>query len=682
MIPRILRPSRIPKTGRLRATAALLTGLLTATPLLPSPGWAQDGTWTASCGGADVSLFGGNLHGQASATIAVPGGRDADSIVVEVIGKGHSVPGACTVSGKGAAGSMPKSVDLMPVGLGSQSAVRFRSRVEPTDAVYVSTDNPEGSAAVVVYAFFSGSEQVASGEYSAYYLYHGSWESSLPLAPATDLRDVDVLVPVAGLAGEERVAIVQAEAGGVRGMASVYGQREDHFQLMRIRLQGVPATAQSVQLRVFSPESDEGLGQGGSFTFGTVVRSACHADLAVACGSERSVDVVQKRLRAGEDQTVFINDPASIERLEVEAWMPDAGRTASVSFSPLNAPVQHVLQERAATDHGPMVFRTSLPPTRAFQVESDHPGQDLYVTVLVHRKKAGAGRALAYGKAFQNTATMHLRVPAGTDPLTSVLRVPVLADAPLRVDVEIGGKRFTDRWVPKSAAMQAGMLTLPLLDMDLKAEDFEDGRMQITVQAEKAGARGIASAMLEFDCAQVVVCAPPAQPRLMPGSEGALQIDWSDAPDSRRFRICVEQDGRNPDCQSTGRTQLHWTPDADAGAVTLKLQRQCADGQASEPTVLTVDAEQLTRMAAESSDQELDLMPNPAQSFTVLRRSRADLDATVAVRDLQGRVHQEVVFASGETQLRLDLSPLAPGTYLVELREGERQTVRRLIRTE
>lgn len=700
---RILRPQHPSSTS-----AGILFGLLALSPLNAMPVAAQHGQWTADCGGADLRIFGGNLHGEASQTVAIPGGRDADSIVVEVIGKGNTVPSACTISGKDARGSMPKGVDLMPVGLGNQEAKRFRSRVEPTDAVYVSTNDPEGSAAVIVYAFF-GSEaradqrteaKVASGEFSAYYLYNGSWESSLPLAPAMDQRDVEVLVPIAGLAGEERVAIVHAEAGGVQGMASAFGRKEDRFQLLRIRLEGVPATAERVNLRVLSPQAGDALGQGGSFTFGTVVRSACHADVAVACGSESSIEVVQRRISAGGDHSIFIDDVASVEFMEVEAWMPNAGQTASLSLTPMGASVRHMLQTRASGERGPMVFRSSLAPTRAFTVESDHPEQDLYVTVRIRRRKAGKGRAFVLGQSFSGAADMQLQMPSGVEARQAFLRVPVLADAPLRVSVEMDGKTYSERWVPKKASaedaaqnranggMQAGMLNLPLEmiveSMGMGQAELKQGTIAIHVASEKSGAKAIASAVLEVDCATTPVCAAPPVPVVTMQEAGQLALDWSASEQSRRYRLCVEAEGKAADCQSTSRTNMRWDLGQNEQQLTLRLQRQCADGQVSEASVLELNADGLARLAAESGTdgQDLELMPNPAQSFTVLRRVLAQTDAQVAVRDLQGRVHMEEVFASGETQLRLDLSGLSPGSYLIEMREGDRQTVRRLIRTE
>jgi len=71
------------------------------------------------------------------------------------------------------------------------------------------------------------------------------------------------------------------------------------------------------------------------------------------------------------------------------------------------------------------------------------------------------------------------------------------------------------------------------------------------------------------------------------------------------------------------------------------------------------------------------MQPNPAHSYTRTRLSGQG--GTVRLWDIRGALCRQEKIAPGTTELRLDLQGIAPGVYLIEIRENGHQGVARLI---
>jgi len=73
----------------------------------------------------------------------------------------------------------------------------------------------------------------------------------------------------------------------------------------------------------------------------------------------------------------------------------------------------------------------------------------------------------------------------------------------------------------------------------------------------------------------------------------------------------------------------------------------------------------------------MQMQPNPAHSYTRTRLSGQG--GTVRLWDIRGALCRQEKIAPGTTELRLDLQGIAPGVYLIEIRENGHQGVARLI---
>ncbi len=84
-----------------------------------------------------------------------------------------------------------------------------------------------------------------------------------------------------------------------------------------------------------------------------------------------------------------------------------------------------------------------------------------------------------------------------------------------------------------------------------------------------------------------------------------------------------------------------------------------------------------------SADPEIALFPNPARDVLTVQLD-SDYDGPVSLRvfDLTGRpvIRQVVEKAGGQLTTQLELAPLVPGTYRLELIEGDRRTIRPFVK--
>ncbi|MEM7041121.1 MAG: T9SS type A sorting domain-containing protein, partial [Bacteroidota bacterium] len=82
------------------------------------------------------------------------------------------------------------------------------------------------------------------------------------------------------------------------------------------------------------------------------------------------------------------------------------------------------------------------------------------------------------------------------------------------------------------------------------------------------------------------------------------------------------------------------------------------------------------------SEAFLEVFPNPATDYTTLRFNIMDLtDASVHVHDLQGRKVYAQPLTQHNGELKLDLSAMAPGMYLVSVQHhGDTKLVQKLVK--
>ena len=261
-------------TNRMRLVAsqiACLFALFSASSLSAQSGWQSD------CGSGQYELVGAGINAQISYDLAIPDGMSADSIVVEVVGKGVVVPTQCTFSSDSEAAAIEVGIGLIPIGSGSHLTTVFRRTMAAASTITVATDDPANTWSVVAYIYKADDSGVSSvGEFASYYIHRADWTTSYSLAPAISPRDVIVRIPITDLNTDSRVAIVSASAGGVSASETVsISDLGGRLRIVELVLSDVPADATSVQVDVSSPNPASGGPSGDSFVFGIGVSSHC-----------------------------------------------------------------------------------------------------------------------------------------------------------------------------------------------------------------------------------------------------------------------------------------------------------------------------------------------------------------------------------------------------------------------
>lgn len=160
------------------------------------------------------------------------------------------------------------------------------------------------------------------------------------------------------------------------------------------------------------------------------------------------------------------------------------------------------------------------------------------------------------------------------------------------------------------------------------------------------------------------------------------------------FRIAIDQDtvyatdGASSLCGQLGYTAQTVNLDVYADGASHTITMICRTySLAGGPTNFFIDAVELIAcppigFAEPTLTNHVELMPNPANHYFELKFNNIELnDVRVNVTDLAGKsvLSQNISKAYDQLRTRIDVSRLAKGTYLVNLRSGNNTTTKKLI---
>ncbi len=667
----------------LRAGVGLCLGLLFA---LPGQGQAQSAEWHSACGESSFRVLGAGINGMATHTLAIPGGAAADSIVVEVIGKGPVVPTTCTMS---SAAESPVAVSGSPVsyvGAGTDLTTVFRHTMAAADAVTVSTDDSAHTWSVVAYVYEPAAGSMGhSGTHAETYLYHADWNASYPLAPAATPRDVQLTIPITDLDADGRVAVITATAGSVSQSITVdNNDAGSRLRIVDMTLPDVAAEADQVHVTVSSPVGWGGASpDGDSFIFGVGVQSRCDGDFTTICGDGMTVDLIGQGTYGTPTSTVTIPDPASVAYIVAEVVHKGPAGASSCTFSSdVDAPVTVSGTIVPPTGDGTetvTVFRHTLGAAGSVTIATDDPANTQSVLCYVFRNADGPAATGQFAHTYLLRDEWMHNFPLAT------------ASAPRNVRVSVpiseldGDGRYAEITVSSGGVIKTETLDLSTMGLNFNLaevvlDDVPGWASNVYVKVASPPAIGsdpggdsfVFGVVVQSECSTATVCDPPAftgQNFVTPRSP---VVYWEDVPGAIRYQVCGRKAG-----SSTWRCHTRYVPykrfyNMQFGIpYELIVRVQCADGSISPYgpiDTLVAYAPREGMVAAEPL--RVETYPNPASEFVTVERSNADVPAFVGLLDPSGRLVREAEFSPGVHNMRMQLGGLPAGMYLLEVAQG------------
>ncbi len=665
----------IPFSERLRLVApraAFALALLAA-----GSATAQDG-WSSACGAGSYSLTGAGINGLSSHALAIPGGADADSIVVEVIGKGVVVPTACTFSSPAEAAVTVAGSAITPVGSGSHLTTAFRRTMAPADTVTVATDDPAHTWSVVAYVFDADAGNAGSaGEYASTYLFLADWTTSYPLAPAATSRDVTVTVPITDLDPDARVAVVSASAGGVTQSVTVNdSDAGSRLRVVTLTLAGVPASATSVDVSVSSPSPG-----GDSFVFGVGVQSRCDGDFTTVCEDGRTMDVIGQGTFGMPTSTVTIPDPASVAYVVAEVIHKGTAPVTACTFSSdVDAPATvggTVIPPTGDGTETVTVFRRMMGAASSVTVGTDDPAGTQSVVLYVFRNADGPASTGSYAHTYLLRDQWQHNFPLATATAPRDVRVTVPITE-LDGDGRYAVIFASAGGVTETVTLDLSTLGASLSMAELLLPDVPGWASNVYVKVSSPPAVGsdpggdsfVFGVTVHAECGVATTCDAPAFTGVNFITPRSPVVYWEDVPGAIRYEVCGREAGTGPwRCHTRYVNYKRFYGMTVGQDYELKVRVQCADGSISPYGPIDTLTATAPRLAAVDADG-IRTYPNPVVNELVVDRPSAEGEALITVRSLTGAVVALQRLAPGQPQARVDLSAVPAGLYVVRVEDG------------
>jgi hypothetical protein len=678
-------------TTNLRLVATRVAALL----LLSSPIAASgQHNWQSACAQGEYQIHGSGIHNLPSYSLFIPDGLEADSIVVEVIGKGAVVPTLCTFSSDTELPAVENGQSLEHIGSVSHLATVFRRTMAPASSITVATDDPANTWSVIAYVFNAEDSEVSStGSFAGYYIFRANWTSSFPLAPASGPRDVVVRIPITDLDPDGRFAYVAASAGGVEASQSIaVSDMGERLSVVELVLSDVPADATSVNVQVHSPNPATTGMHGDSFIFGVGISSRCDGDFSLACESGQRLELIGAGIRGNSSTTLSIAESENIDRMVVEVVAKGHDLPSSITFSSdTEAPVAVSGIDIPPTGLGTepvRVFRLSMEPASSITVASDAPEATHSVVGYVFRNESGPAAVGHYADTYLFRATSTRSYPLQPVDFNRNITVQV----PL-TEIEYDGRYAV---ITASAGGVSNSITIDTSDLgdyltiaEVLLSDVPGSAASVEVSVRSpfpspthpGGDSFVFGVVIQADC--VSPCAPPAITGYDFVTPVSPIVTWEEVPGALRYEVC----GR-PVTSDLWRCHTRFVNDKRFFRMIpgvgheIIVRVQCADGRISEygpaDTIYSLDARQGVAQQ-EQLMERIQLFPNPAAHEVVIDLQAAEGKTFVEIRDLSGRVVTQRQAFEGQQQLRIDVSAEPIGLYLVQLTNGQHTETQRLM---
>lgn len=674
-------------TPRMRLVASLaawITASAITTPLSAQAGW-QSG-----CGNGQYQLLGAGINDLSSYELAIPGGWDADSIVVEVVGKGAVVPTQCTFSSPAETPVTEAGHGLTAIGSGSHLTTVFRRTMAPASSVTVATDDPANTWSVVAYVFGAGDAGTSSsGEYANYYIYRSNWTASYSLAPASAPRDVVVRVPITDLDADARIAYVAASAGPVSASETVaISDLGERLRIVELVLPAVPAGVNSVDLQVTSPNPTTSGSHGDSFIFGVSVSSRCDGDYSLICDGGQRLEIIGAGAEGIAVNTLNISDPASVHHIVVEVVSKGVSPSnLATIWSDVDAPVNVAGSDIEPTGAGSeqvRVFRHTLGAASSISVSTDNPDNTQSVVAYIFRNEEGSAAVGHYANTYLFRADWNHIYPIATadHPRDVSVIVPIS-------DIDRLGRyaiiSATAGGVSNSITVNTSDLGhyLSIAEVVLPGVPGSADEVSVSVSSplpsgsDAGGDSFVFGVSVQSSCG--TTCEPPAILSYDYITPVSPLITWEEIPGAIRYEVCGRPVGSSEwRCHTRTVNYKRFFNMIPGVGHEIIVRVQCADGSISEyspaDTIYSLPARE-----ANPESLQLALYPNPAVDEVFVSLSGQQQKAVVEMRDISGRIVAMQQAGSGVQTLRLDVSNQPAGVYILQIQDESGSRAERLL---
>ncbi len=642
------------------------SGNITTTISVPCP----DSDWSLSCESQTaVEIFGRGINGEDTAFLAVPDPGGIDSLIVEVVAKGSSLPASCLfLTDSGAFSGLPQSIASASV-----PAVVFRATLPAVPSLRVVSANPATTYSVVIYAFRPSMTQAVAGSavFAQVNLFQSSVEVRLPLSADTLPRRVVVTVPVTELDDDSRIGIIRAQAGPVSRTDTVQAPTlGNSLNIAQLVLDGVPGDVEEVVVEVESPPAPFG----DSFLFSTVAATSTCAPQTPDC-SAFSFHLSPDTLRSCDSEQLLLSAGTGFATYQ---W--STGDTSATTLAGSGWVFLQVSDSMGCT-----ALDSVLVDARRFRISPSD-------TLLCSGSSVTLSVPESSGVIWSNGAsTGSVTVSPTTDSLYIALfdnGISTCSDtASVRVGPPAGPPIFAS--CPDAIAQSASLPVTwpepqvqescnpPVLVEQIQGPPngslFPPGTTTVSYQASDALGQ---TALCTFAVTVEPDCPVPGGLQAVPTASNAL-LSWNDNP----FYQGVQVSGRRVGDVFFGRRTTTANSLLVAGLLPAtdyewRVRARCLDGSFSNNSALQTFSTLSLRDPAPGP--EAHLHPNPAGSWAVLQWSGLGQSAQLEIRDALGRlVHSESLEPQG--QRKLDFPGWPSGLYLLGLQGSQGALQQRLV---
>ncbi len=676
-------------TDRLRLVA---TRLACALALFSSSSLIASGTWNSDCGTGNYELVGAGIQNLASYDLFIPEGMHADSIVVEVIGKGAVVPTLCTFSSDTEGPESIAGSALTHIGSVSHLTTVFRKTMAAASTITVSTDDPAHTWSVLAYVFRSDEEGMSSqGEYASYYIYRSNWTASYSLSPAFAPRDVIVKVPITDLDDDHRFAYVEAEAGGIAASRSVsISDMGERLAVVELVLNDVPAHVNEVNVRVLSPNPATTGSHGDSFVFGVGISSRCDGEISLACQSGKSLEIVGAGAHGSASTTLDISDPSSISHIVVEVVTKGVLLPGQCTFSSdvegpsISSELVSIAPSGAGSEQVG-VFRKVMSPASSITISTDDPENTSSVVAYIFRNEDGASSIGSFAHTYLYRANWSQNYPLSvvdgprhvriTVPMSDIDRVGRYAV----ISANAGGVSNSMTINTSDMGDFLNIAELVLMNVPGSAEE-----VQVTISSptptssDPGGDSFVFGVVVSSDCH--VSCEAPNIVNYDFVTPISPIVTWEEVPGAIRYEVCGrELDSDMWRCHTRlVNNKRFYGMKAETG-YELIVRVQCADGSISPYSEADTIYPMMDRKMENVQPLSVNIYPNPAAEEVFVSLDGSQEKTLVELRDLSGRVMHIQQAGEGQQQIRMNIAQLPAGVYLVHMQDGQNSRTERLL---
>jgi len=246
--------------------------------------------WFFECGdGKTVDIYGKSIKDLNSSTLLIPNSNSVYQTVVELVYKGSNPGNSTTLKDNN--NNTYTAYRISPVGASSNVWVYRALLPKVSSITYVPPSGYQSSVqSIVAYAFrITDVDSQESGTFTHISGYNNIKTLDLKVPVGTDVRNVDIELPISELTNDGRYLLIRATAGGKTAEKIIYGSDPALggccLNIVKVTIPDVPAATNTVTLTIDTRNWQNGQGVNGqSYVISGAVKAEaqCPVDCPLA----------------------------------------------------------------------------------------------------------------------------------------------------------------------------------------------------------------------------------------------------------------------------------------------------------------------------------------------------------------------------------------------------------------